>query len=244
MIGPMRALAGAALLAAWERGAAEAPPGRALTLLRAGCPGLAEAEAAALPLPVRDIALLAQHAQSFGSTLAAFAACETCGERLEFALPAEEVATTLRGASADCTVARDGHTLRLRVANTRDVTDAAACPDLASARALLVARCTEATDAAGTVVALRDPDFDVALEQLEGMHAALEVSLAMACPACTARQTVHLDVAGFLWAGARHAALRLLDEVHELAWAYGWAEEAILAMSPQRRQAYLDRVHG
>jgi hypothetical protein len=32
--------------------------------------------------------------------------------------------------------------------------------------------------------------------------------------------------------------------VHELAWAYGWAESAILAMSQQRRAAYLERVRG
>jgi hypothetical protein len=76
------------------------------------------------------------------------------------------------------------------------------------------------------------------------MHEAAEIALTLTCPACDARQVVHLDIAGFLWAEVRHAAQRLLDEVHELGWAYGWSEGAILTMSASRRQAYLDRVRG
>jgi hypothetical protein len=33
-----------------------------------------------------------------------------------------------------------------------------------------------------------------------------------------------------------------LNEVHMLAWAYGWREADILAMSSARRQFYLERV--
>lgn len=237
-------LSGAALLAAWERGSAEPPPARALTLLRAGCPALAEEDAAALPLTLRDHALVALHARSFGPTFSAIATCEPCGERLELMLPAQQVAASLQAAEADCTLARDGVTLRLRLANTRDMTDAAASPDLETARFLLLARCAEAVDGGGRIVALPESLRDAALDRLDAMHEAAEVALALACPACGARQAVHLDIASFLWAEIRHAAQRLLDEVHELAWAYGWSESAILAMSAARRQAYLDRVRG
>ena len=37
-------------------------------------------------------------------------------------------------------------------------------------------------------------------------------------------------------------AVQLLDEVHQLATAYGWTEAEILALSDTRRAAYLDRV--
>jgi hypothetical protein len=33
-----------------------------------------------------------------------------------------------------------------------------------------------------------------------------------------------------------------LREVHTLAWAYGWREADILAMSPARRQFYIELV--
>src|SRR2546423_1513270 len=84
-----QSLSGSALLAAWERGAAETPSARALTLLRVGCPALAEEEAAALPLTLRDHALVSLHARSFGPTFSAFVTCGSCGERLEFTLPAQ-----------------------------------------------------------------------------------------------------------------------------------------------------------
>jgi hypothetical protein len=239
-IGAMRALSGEALLAAWERGSAEAPSGRALAMLRAGCPTLAETDAAALPLAARDAALLALHASGFGSNLSAFAACDACGERLEFVLQAADIAATLQAADADDTLTLDGITLRLRMANTSDIAEAAAAPDLETAHNVLLARCTAGMDPAGLPTALRD----AALARLDAMHEAAEVSFSLACPACAARQVIQFDIASFLWAEIRHAARNLLDEVHELAWAYSWAESAILAMNPQRRAAYLDRVRG
>jgi hypothetical protein len=51
-----------------------------------------------------------------------------------------------------------------------------------------------------------------------------------------------LDIGRFLWFEVRNAAQRLLREVHELAYAYGWSESAILAMSFHRRQNYLAMV--
>ncbi|HEX3350142.1 MAG TPA: hypothetical protein VHS58_18790 [Acetobacteraceae bacterium] len=230
-------LSGAALLAAWERGSAAPPPDRPLALLHAA--GLAETEAAALPLAARDLALLSLHTRGFGATLISFAACEACGDRLEFTLPADAVAATLRAAEPACTLAHEGGTLRLRMATARDVADAAAATDLDAARRLLLARCAEATD-----TALPADLRDAALARLEAMHETAEISLALACPACGARLAIQFDIASFLWAEIRHAARRLLDEVHELAWAYGWPEDAILAMSAARRLAYLHRVRG
>jgi hypothetical protein len=237
-------LSGAALLAAWERGAGEPPPARALTMLRLGCPALTEEDAATLPLTVRDHALVAVHAQSFGPTFSAVAVCGNCGERLEFVLSGERVATSLRAAEAESTLAAHGVTLRLRLANTRDMAEAAATPDLEAARSLLLARCAEAVDNRGQAVAVPDGLRDAALDRLDAMHEAAEIALTLACPACDARQAVQLDIASYLWAEIRHAAQRLLDEVHELAWAYGWSESVILAMSVARRQAYLDRIRG
>ena len=51
-----------------------------------------------------------------------------------------------------------------------------------------------------------------------------------------------LDVGEFLWAEVRQAAMRLLEDVHALAWAYGWREADLLAMPAQRRAFYLARV--
>ncbi len=237
-------LSGAALLAAWESGAGEPPPARALILLQAGFAALTGQEAAALRLAQRDQALVALHTGNFGSSLSATVVCESCGDRLEFALPAMQVAASLGLADVESRLTQDGATVRLRLANTRDLMDAAAAPDLETARLLLLERCATAWDAEGDAMALPQSLHEAGLDRLDAMHEAAEISVTLACPACAARQLVHLDIAGFLWAEISHAARRLLDVVHELAWAYGWPEDAILAMSAARRAACIERARG
>jgi hypothetical protein len=51
-----------------------------------------------------------------------------------------------------------------------------------------------------------------------------------------------LDIGRFLWTEVRRAATRLLGDVHTLAAAYGWSEQAILDLSAGRRAAYLELV--
>jgi hypothetical protein len=51
-----------------------------------------------------------------------------------------------------------------------------------------------------------------------------------------------LDNAGILWREVALAARRLLAEIHRLARAYGWSEQAITAMSATRRATYLEML--
>ena len=51
-----------------------------------------------------------------------------------------------------------------------------------------------------------------------------------------------MDILSFLWAEVDSLAKRLLCDVHILAWAYGWREKDILALSEFRRRYYLDCV--
>ena len=241
------ALDGEGLLAAWERGAAVPHAARATALLQAALPDTPWAEAAAMPVARRDRALLELHACSFGANLAAFIACPACGTRLEFTLPGAQAAAALDMAPVEETITRDGCTLRLRCAGSGDVAAAAALPDLATARDALAARCLDVRDRAGqalTFETLPDGLRAEVLTRLAALHDAAELSIGLLCPSCREHQTVLIDVPAFLWAELRHAALRLLDEVHELAAACAWSESAILAMSTSRRRAYLDRVRG
>ncbi len=52
--------------------------------------------------------------------------------------------------------------------------------------------------------------------------------------------SVAFDIVSFLWNELNAWAIRTLREVHILASAYGWSETDILAMSPWRRQFYLE----
>jgi hypothetical protein len=62
------------------------------------------------------------------------------------------------------------------------------------------------------------------------------------CVACSHRWQLMLDIVSFLWIEINVLAKRLLREVHRLAWAHGWRETDILAMSAAKRQFYLDMV--
>ena len=71
-----------------------------------------------------------------------------------------------------------------------------------------------------------------------------EILVNLPCPACGFDNNPHLDIGSFLWTEMEAHAKRLLLEVHLLASAYGWTEQAILSLSGQRRAAYLEMVRG
>ena len=77
----VRALAPAAVLVVWVRGAARHPVDRALVLLSAAFPGASRAELAALPVGERDAALLRLRRATVGAELSAFTECAACGAR-------------------------------------------------------------------------------------------------------------------------------------------------------------------
>ena len=67
-----------------------------------------------------------------------------------------------------------------------------------------------------------------------------DVQLAIRCPNCGHQWEAPFDIGSFLWTEIHACAMRLLREIHALASAYGWREADILALSPRRRQAYLE----
>lgn len=242
---PIQPLQGEALVAVWERCSQQPQSLRSLALLAEGC-GLNEDEAAALSVPARDAALLALRRRSFGDVLRGFANCQACSERLEFTLSAGQIADRLAEATRVAGPLRHGPwSLHCRFATIADVNAAAAKTDLAAARNVLLTRCVSAVHDDGHNIALSEfpPELLAAAdERLVAMHEATELSVALACPACEATADITLDLAELLWAETRHAARRLFADVHELAWAYGWSEDAILGMSAPRRAAYLALV--
>ncbi len=68
------------------------------------------------------------------------------------------------------------------------------------------------------------------------------IDLAVDCPGCGAAWSAPFDIVSFLWAEVDACARRLVGDVHALASAYGWTEDDVLALSPARREAYLELV--
>lgn len=237
------------LLDAWESGLRQPPQHRLLTLLGAVLPERSREEIAALPVGARDSALLDLREQLFGPVFALLTRCPTCQEQLE----ADVATAQLRARPAPAgppvrTVSAVGHRIRFRLPTTEDLLAISAQPDLQSARELLLQRCVVgAQDSAGQAVEPGElPEAAIAALSVKMARAdpQAEVTLSFTCPACGQGFSALFDVAAFLLQDLHAWARRLLREVHSLAWAYGWAERDILALSPTRRQFYLEMIPG
>ncbi len=229
-------LAPADRLRLWEAIAGMHPIDAAVRCLAVARPDLADP--ANLPLSARDAALLELRCQLLGDQLTAQANCPGCDQQVTVDL---SVAALLAAVSTPdkWTLDHAGRTLNLRPLTSRDLASAATAATAEEARDLLVRAATQdddtdidedLADAVATSLAVHDPGADI--------------QLASTCASCGTAWDEVLDVARFVTAELAHNGARLLTEVAELALAFGWSEDAILALAEPRRRAYLAMVAG
>lgn len=229
-----------ALLDVWERGYALAPPLRALALLAGAYPSLSRADLAALPLGRRDRLLRELRRRLFGDELAFVSTCPACASVVESTfdlarMPADEPAGMRQA------LVIDERSIRFRAPTLGDLIGLPADPE--RARRALAALCIadeDLDDATAFADALSE---DALLALGEAMQAADPGALAqleLECPDCAQRWPCGLDIAGFLWREIDVWARRTVRDVHTLARAYAWSERDVLALSPTRRQMYLE----
>lgn len=213
------------ILAAWEAGIGRRPLDRAITLLwSAGVSG----DLAALPLAERDRQLLGIRAATFGPEIAAQSVCPSCGEAMEMALDARDLAHALPVRSEEV-VTLGSEEITLRPLTSRDLAAAADAADVPAAlRRFATGRESFPADVAASVDAMTEA------REAEG-----ELVARLCCAACDTHWKEVLDVVMLLWAEVEAAAHRLMGEVAVIATALGWAEHDILDLSDARRQAYL-----
>lgn len=241
----MRALSAAELIGVWERGLAQHPVDRALTLLSACCQEPVET-LAVLSIGQRDARLLETHARLFGTKLAAFAECPGCRERLEYSLHTYDLAGGAPMSNEAKLSLNSGETLiRLRLPNSLDLAAVRNVADVGLAVRKLAERCVLEADFGGNVVPaneLPDDAIDLISARLAEADPQAEMMVDLTCAACRCAWQVVFDIESFLWMKISALARRLLHEVHVLAQAYGWREPDILALSSIRRQSYLEMV--
>jgi hypothetical protein len=237
----MRALTGELLLAAWEQSMPENHLNRALTMLAVAMPESSRSQLAEMSVAERNLALLRLHELSFGSFLSGFSVCSQCGGQLEFTLQVSPMLAQLENQApkAPAEWSENGQRYRLRPANTSDLLSSLEVPDTSEAQNHILARCLTLS---GEQESIPPSVLYAALEKFEQLHEAAELNCAIQCPECSGNQTFDLDIVRFLWCEVRYAAQRLLSEIHQLAGAYGWSEQSIARMSPQRRGAYLEML--
>jgi hypothetical protein len=233
------------LLALWEQGLGQHAIDRALTLLTASCPGSSPQALASLSIGRRDAGLLKLREWAFGTELAGLVLCPRCGARLELKLDL----ATLRSATeppppAPVSRTVQGVELRFRPPNTDDLR-AVAGLEMDEMRSQLVERCLLQARSCGETLAMSQLRAEVVDAMIDGMAEAdphADIQVGICCAACSHQWDEVLDIVSFFWTELDAWARRVLSEVHTLALAYGWRENDILALSPARRQLYLEMV--
>ena len=228
-----------AMLGAWERGVEQDAVERGLELLALACPDRTADALAALSIGERDRMLLALRETLFGSRMTGVVSCPRCGESLEFDFDAAGLRAAPPGGSLE--LCQDGVTLQLRLPDSRDLR-ACTAVDASAAPALLLQRCVVTALRHGQTMhpgELSPQLADQAARRLAEADPQTDMRFALDCAACGYSWRAPFDVVRFLWAELETWAVRLLQDVHTLASAYGWAERDILALGGTRRRYYL-----
>jgi hypothetical protein len=237
------------LLAAWEHGrAVPRQTGRALALLSAACADMPPDEIARLTIGARDRLLLTLRRKMFGSRLAAVTHCPVCHASLEFEFDANDISaaleeTELPESAGRLSLSRDGYEISFRLPNSLDLLALPGNGSIEESRRRLVARMLERAlhgDQEISAAELPDALIDALDQQMSLADPQGEVRLILRCAECEADWRAPFDIVSYLWSEIDAWAIRLLRNVHRLAWAYGWPETDILALSPMRRQCYLE----
>ncbi len=235
-----------ALLSAWEQGRAE-PSSivRSLALLDAKPFGDAPVPLADLSIGQRDALLLRLHEEVFGDSFFALALCEGCQERVEFSFRGSELPSSEPVQYSELHVSRNRYEVKFRMPTSRDLLMMREGPDIAEQRAQLIERIVLSAEQSGDAIAARALPEEIVSAMEETMQTAdarSEVSLRLRCESCGHEWSAWFDAGSFLWKKVDAWALRLLQEVHVLARAYGWSERDIINMTAWRRHAYLEML--
>jgi hypothetical protein len=242
----MRALSAADLLTVWERGLTQSLAQRALTLLALACAETPAEQVAQFNIGQRDMLLLALREQTFGSQLASIATCPACAAHLELSVNATDIRSTpSEDLDQILEVAHTDYTVQFRLPNSLDLATLDPASDGETNRQQLLQRCVLTAQRADKEIATAELPADVGAAIAQGMAEAdpqANVQLALTCPQCRHAWQTSLDIVSYFWAEIHAWASRILREVHALASAYGWSEAEVLALTPYRRQAYLEMI--
>jgi len=243
----MRSILAQELLEVWEHGLAQAPCVRALSLLAAACPELTFDQIATLSIGQRDARLLALREALFGQELESVANCPSCNERLEVSFSTTELRSGAKSQqqATELSLNVASYNLRLRLPNSWDILLAGSleAPDQRRDQLLKCCLLSAKRNEVPVEADQLSPEVaEAAAQDLAEADPLADIRIKILCPSCGHAWRAAFDIVEFLWAEVEAWAGRVLNEVHTLASAYGWCERDILALSPTRRQFYLDMV--
>ena len=244
----MRALSATELLSVWERGAGLGSLARAELLLRAASEPGRDPTPAQLSLGERDARLLTLREWTFGADVTATSRCPKCDKEVELQFQISDVRVSPGERPTEQILCADGYRMEFRLPTCGDLATASeGSTSESSLRRRLVETCVSRVEREGreiTSESVPEAVMDSLSTRMSELDPQAEIELELACESCGEGWHELFDVEPFFWTEIKAWAGRLLRDVHQLAASYGWAESAILAMSPLRRSWYLNLITG
>lgn len=218
----------------------------ALVASRARQPSGGQLDAAALPVGDVDALLAELRARVLGDRLIAEGRCPSCDGAvdIDFSLDAfreHRAPRRARGAASASEPAwwrLERHSVEFRLPTAGDVLAAQEADD---PTASIAAACVRSGDA-GHDYAVPRAALTAAERAMAALAPVLRDDVEGRCPDCGAVVALDVDVRELCLAELRFLAHGVLEDVHLLAGAYGWAELAILDLPTARRSAYVELI--
>lgn len=231
------------ILQIWEQGVNQTTVQQGLLLLGLLFPDATADELADLTIGKRDRNLLRLREWLFGSTLEGVINCPHCGNLAEFSLQVGDICLETIDQAEILTFTEGDYHIEYRLPTSRDLL-VITKDNLRKAEEILLDRCLI------KVYNPKNPEIPPPPTLFQSLNQAIaaadpqgDIQLALDCPDCRHHWSALFDIVSFLWQEIQAWAINLLRDIHRLAATYHWSESEILALSPQRRQFYLDLIN-
>jgi hypothetical protein len=234
----MRPLSQGELLEVWECGLEQSSLDRTLAMLRLA--GSEKPEQ--FTVGESDWHLLKLRELMFGPEITALAHCPQCNCAVEVNFNVADISIGRSTSDQGLVLSEGGYEACFRLVTLADLRTLQGAT-LERLQQSLLERCLLNLKREGQTVAAEElPESFIRMlsERMAQADPQAEIGLQLECFGCHHQWNGDFDVESFFWAEIQAWAGRMLNEIHQLAAAYGWGEQQILALSPLRRHVYLN----
>ncbi len=193
-------------------------------------------ESSDLSIEWREHYLLEIRRILFGRSFESLATCPSCGEKIEWQMNCSDFLEDHldRPYQDNFTMVDSDYEIQYRLPRPDDI--------VTEEKREILECCVLSVRKNNLETSLDDMPSElwVALEnQIENNSPVSSTLIRLSCPECTHNWSLSFDVLSFLWVEIDQWARKFLEDVCQLARAFGWAESDIVNMSHFRRQYYL-----
>lgn len=235
------------LLRLWEDGMHQTVLEKSVRLLAVSCGTHDLSPIYRMSIGERDARLLQLRIWMFGSRMKNMATCPVCKQLTEWETNTHELqlqSFPTEPAERIFSITMDGYAVRFRLPANADMAIAIADKTFRSEEAILTNCILEVKHEEQLITNEKLPAaVRTAIEKkMSEEDPQADIRMQISCPSCTHTWETRFDIMSYLWTEISNWAKRMVRDIYLLARTFSWSEKDILAMTPQRRQLYLQMI--